>query len=700
MAAHSPRCGSNLRRSPLSRYGISLEDVRSALNAANANRPKGIVEDDNRRFQIYTNEAGRAAANFRDLVIAWRNGAAVRLSDVADVIDSVEDIHTLGLFNGEPAVVVVVTRQPDANIIATVDAVKAILPLLRAEIPQDVNLEIASDRTTTIRASLHEVETTLVIALLLVILVVSVFLVSARATLVPTVAVIASLLGTLGVMYLLGFSLNNLSLMALTVATGFVVDDAIVVLENISRHLEAGMGRFEAALLGAREVGFTVLSISVSLVAVFIPLLFMGGIVGRLFREFALTLSAAVMISLAISLTTTPMMCAFLLGRHQSEAPIGRIARWSKSAFDGMLARYGRVLDWSLAHGPLMLLLLAGVIALNGYLFYIVPKGFFPQQDTGMLNGGLRADQSISFQAMQKKLKTFVDIIHADPSIGTVVGFTGGARAGGGFMFATLKPRGERKDDSAAVIARLRPKLAQVTGASLFMNPVQDVRMGGRQSNSTYQYTLKSDNITDLRLWASRLAERMKEEPALTDIDTDQQDHGVESFLTIDRGSASRFGITNRDIDNVLYDGFGQRQVSTIYSALNQYHVIMEVAPRYAREPSALNDVYVPASGTAATTAATSASAPSASPSSATTATASPATTLSSAATAAAIVAPQLPSRDPATGSAVSAAARSMVPLSAIARFAPSSAPHLHQSPGHRTRDDDFIQSRGRQFTR
>jgi multidrug efflux pump len=669
----------------LSHYGISLEDVRSALNAANANRPKGIVEDGARRFQIYTNDTGRTAARFRDLVIAWRNGAAVRLSDVGDVIDSVEDIHTLGLFNGEPAVVVVVRRQPDANIIATVDAVKAILPLLRDEIPQDVELEIASDRTTTIRASLHEVETTLLIALLLVVLVVSVFLVSARATLVPTVAVVASLLGTLGFMYLLGFSLNNLSLMALTVATGFVVDDAIVVLENISRHLEAGMDRFRAALLGAREVSFTVLSISVSLVAVFIPLLFMGGIVGRLFREFALTLSAAVIISLAISLTTTPMMCAFLLGRHQSEVPTGRIARWSKRAFDAMLERYGRVLDWSLARGPLMLLLLAGVIGLNAYLFVIVPKGFFPQQDTGMLNGGLRADQSISFQAMQRKLKMFVNIIRNDPSVATVVGFTGGSRAGGGFMFATLKPRAKRQDDSPAVIARLRPKLAQVTGASLFMNPVQDVRMGGRMSNSTYQYTLKSDNIADLRLWASRLAERMKEDPVLTDVDTDQQDHGVESYLTIDRGSASRFGIANKDIDNILYDGFGQRQVSTIYSSLNQYHVIMEVAPLYAKEPSALNDVYVPASAAAALPTAATTPPPSVAASIptgvSTTASshAAPAASASASgaagAAAATPVAPPVPTRDPTTGSALSSAPKSMVPLSAIAKFAPSSAP-------------------------
>ena len=632
----------------LSHYGISLEDIRTALNSANPNRPKGTIENSTLRYQLYTNDNGRLAANYRNLVIAWRNGAAVRLSDVAEVDDSVEDIHTLGLFNGESAVVAIVTRQPAANIIATVDAVKAILPQLRADLPQDVNLEIASDRTTTIRASLHEVEVTLLIALLLVVLVVSLFLTSARATLVPAAAVIASLLGTLGVMYLAGYSLNNLSLMALTVATGFVVDDAIVVLENVARHLEAGMNRFEAALLGAREVGFTVLSISLSLVAVFIPLLFMGGIVGRLFREFAVTLSTAVLISLVISLTTTPMMCAFLLRPQQTERPPGRLARGAKRVFDRTLAGYGRMLDWSLAHAPVMILLLIGIVALNVYLFITVPKGFFPEQDTGQLNGGLRADASISFQAMQEKLKKLVAIIRRDPAVVTVVGFTGGSRPGGGFLFATLKPAAERKEDSATVIGRLRPQLARVTGVSLFLNPVQDVRAGGRQSNSTYQYTLQSDDLASLRQWAPRLADSMKQQPVLTDIDTDQEDHAVETYLDIDRASAARFGIAPRDIDNVLYDAFGQRQVSTLYTSLNQYHVIMEVAPRYAQSPESLNDVYVPAHGTNASAAATSTAASASLP---------------------------LPSRDPTTGSAISAAAAPMVPLSAFAHFSDSAAP-------------------------
>ena len=600
----------------LNKYGISLDDVRAALNAANPNRPKGVIENDSMRWQIYTNDTGRSAANYKNLVVAWRNNAAVHLSDVAHVYDGVEDIHNIGLFNGQPAVIVIVTRQPNANIIQTCDAIKRILPTLSATLPHDIVLSVAQDRTITIRASLHEVEITLLIAMLLVVVVVSLFLSSIRATLIPAVAVVSSLLGTIGVMYLVGFSLNNLSLMALTVATGFVVDDAIVVLENVSRHLEAGMGRFEAALKGTREVGFTVLSISISLVAVFIPLIFMGGIVGRLFREFALTLSSAVLISLVISLTTTAMMCAFVLkprGRGDeppSEAhPAGRIARWSNALFKRTLAVYGRALDWSLDHAPVMLVLLAGVIALNVYLFVIAPKGFFPQQDTGQLMCGMRADQSVSFDATRGKLEQVVSIIDHDPAVATVVAFTGGSRPGGAaFMFITLKPRGVRHEGSQQVIARLRPQLDRVTGLRVFLNPVQDMRIGGRQSNATYQYTLQSDNLEDLKKWARTLADRMKLEPAVTDIDTDQEEHGLESYVNIDRDTAARLGIAAVNIDNILYDAFGQRLVSTIYTALNQYHVVMDVDPQYVREPSALQDVYVesgkyavPAGGLAAT---------------------------------------------------------------------------------------------------
>ena len=596
----------------LSRYGISLDDVRAALNSANPNRPKGVIENGATRYQVYTNDTGRSAANYRDLVVAWRNGAAVRLQDVANVIDSVEDLRNIGLFNGQPAVVVILTRQPAANIIQTVDKVKAILPQLRADLPSDVNLSIASDRTITIRASLYEVETTLLIALLLVVMVVSLFLTSVRATVIPAVAVISSILGTLGVMYLVGFSINNLSLMALTVATGFVVDDAIVVLENVSRHLDAGMSRFQAALTGTREVGFTVLSISISLVAVFIPLIFMGGIVGRLFREFAVTLSAAVLISLVISLTTTAMMCAFVLKPHAAAQPPRGVARWAQATYERTLALYGHMLDWSLEHAPLMMLLLAGVIALNVYLYVVAPKGFFPQQDTGQLNCGIRADQSISFQAIEQKLRQVVNIIDHDPSVATVVGFTGGTRAGGGFMFIVLK----RGASGPKVIARLRPQLDRVTGLRIFLNPVQDVQIGGRQANASYQYTLQSDNLGELRQWASRLAEQMKLEPAVTDVDTDQEDHGLESYVHIDRDTAARLGIAAVNIDNILYDAFGQRLVSTIYTALNQYHVVMEVDPRYIQQPTALNDIYVesggyavPAGGLAATPSGTAAGA-------------------------------------------------------------------------------------------
>ncbi|MES2152279.1 MAG: efflux RND transporter permease subunit [Pseudomonadota bacterium] len=628
----------------LNRYGVSMEDIRAAIQATNANRPKGAIEGNGKRLQIYsqasTASGGRSAADYRSLVVAWRNGAAIRLDDVAEVTDGVENVNTLGLFNGEPAVIVLVTRQPGANVIETVDGVRALLPQLQAQLPHDVKLQVASDSTNSIRSSLHEIELTLMISILLVVLVVSAFLRSVRATVVPAVATIVSLLGTFGVMYMLGFSLNNLSLMALTVATGFVVDDAIVVLENTSRHIEQGMDRMRAALLGAREVGFTVLSISLSLVAVFIPLLFMGGQVGRLFREFAVTLSAAVLISLVLSLTTTPMMCAWLLKRGgKIERPPGRLSRWAEKGFAKVLLAYEHSLDWALESRALVMLILVFVIGLNYYLFSAVPKGFFPQQDTGQINGGMRADQSISFQAMQGKLRQLVGIIKRDPAVDTVVGFTGGSRAGGGFMFINLKPVSQRSDGGQAVIARLRPQLAMVTGVSLFLNPVQDLRMGGRQSNSTYQYTLKSDNRADLKLWATRLAESMKGQPELTDVDTDQAENGVETYVKLDKDSAARMGINTRDVDNALYNGFGQRQVATIYDELNQYHVIMGVAKAYAQSPEALRDVYVPSRGTATAAANTTAA------------------------------------RDPATGSALSTAPTVMVPLSSIARFAENATP-------------------------
>ncbi|QNA89652.1 nodulation protein [Massilia sp. Dwa41.01b] len=652
----------------LNRYGVSAEDVRAAIQASNPNRPKGAIEGDGRRLQIYsqadTATNGRTAADYRGLVVAWRDGAAIRLQDIAEVIDGPENINTLGLFNGEPAVIVLITRQPAANVIETVDGVRALLPVLQAQLPGDVTLQVASDRTNSIRSSLHEIEFTLMLSILLVVLVVSVFLRSVRATIIPAVATIVSLLGTFGVMYMLGFSLNNLSLMALTVATGFVVDDAIVVLENTARHIEAGMDRMAAALLGAREVGFTVLSISLSLVAVFIPLLFMGGQVGRLFREFAVTLSSAVMISLVISLTTTPMMCAWLLKKgHTIERPPGRLARWAEGGFNRLLRVYERALDWALGSMGLVMVILVFVIGLNVYLFSSAPKGFFPQQDTGQISGGIRADQSISFQAMQAKMRQLVNIIKRDPAVDTVVGFTGGGRAGGGFMFINLKPASERLDKGQAVIARLRPKLARVTGVSLFLNPVQDLRMGGRSSNSTYQYTLKSDNSEDLKEWAGKLADAMKRQNALVDVDTDQAENGVEMYVSIDKQTAARLGISTRDVDNALYNNFGQRQVANIYDELNQYHVIMGVAQKYAQSPEALKDVYVPARGSGGSAnAATASASAGASNAAASGSTPAPASTLSG-------------TRDASSGAALSGSAASMVPLSAIASFAESSTP-------------------------
>jgi multidrug efflux pump len=628
----------------MQRYGISSAEVRAALQAVNASRPQGVIENDERRLQVYTPKPERRASEFARLVVAWRNDAAVRLSDIASVEDSVENTRTLGLFNGQPAIVVLVTRQPGANVIETVDAVRALVPELQAQLPQDIELRVASDATNSIRASLREIELTLVVAVVLVVVVVGLFLGSLRATLVPAVATVVSLLGTFGVMYLFGYSLNNLSLMALTVATGFVVDDAIVVLENTSRHIEAGMGRMQAALLGAREVGFTVLSISLSLVAVFIPLLFMEGQIGRLFREFAVTLSASVLISLVVSLTTTPMMCAWWLA-HGGVPAQGRargwLARAGAATWGFVLRVYARSLDWALASKALMMLILVFVVGLNVYLFIHAPKGFFPQQDSGQISGGLQSDQSISTKAMGAKLRQVVDIIRADPAVDTVVGFTGGGRAGGGFLFVNLKPRAQRSDGAFAVIARLRPQLAQVTGLRAFLNPVQDLRGGGRSSNATYQYTLKADNLPDLRRWAARLADELKLDNRLTDVNTDQTDNGVESYVDIDKGSAARFGITAADVDGALYDAFGQRAVSTIYGDINQYKVIMEWAPGYTLGPAALADLYVPARAPGAV------AGTSANPG----------------------------QRDASTASALSSQANTMVPLAAIARFKEGAAP-------------------------
>jgi multidrug efflux pump len=579
----------------LSKYGIGLEDVRAALASANANSPKGAIEDDKQHFQIYTNDQAAHAADYTPLIVAYRNGAPVRLTDVAEVLDSAEDIRNEGLDNGEEAVFVIIFRQPGANIIDAVELVKAELPHLQAAMPSDIVFKPASDRSNTIRASLHDTEWTLVTAVLLVTLIVFLFLRNIRAAIIPTIAVPVSIVGTFGAMYLLNFSLNNLSLMALTIATGFVVDDAIVVLENISRHLDAGVGRVEAALRGAGEVGFTVLSISISLIAVFIPILLMGGIVGRLFREFAVTLSLAILISLVLSLTTTPMLCAiFLRPRPDAPAPPPRF-----DPFARILRGYERSLGWALRHGILVMLVLFTTIGLNIALFKIIPKGFFPQQDIGRLAGSIQADQAISFQAMRDKLAQLQAIVLADPAVASVKGYTGtgAGQTNAGLVYIDLKPRSKRSDTADQVIARLRQKLRQVPGAQLFLQSVQDIRVGGRASNAQYQYTLRGDNTTELYAFVPRLVEALKGSSVLADVNSDQQQTGLETDVIIDRDTASRLGLVMSQIDNTLYDAFGQRQVSTIYSVVNQYHVVMEVDPRYWQDPTILKDLYVSTAG-------------------------------------------------------------------------------------------------------
>ncbi|MHB8741936.1 MAG: multidrug efflux RND transporter permease subunit [Sulfuricaulis sp.] len=581
-----------LNPAALNKYGIGLEDVRAALAATNANRPKGSVEDGGRHWQISANDQAQTAVEYLPLIVSYRHGNAVSLSDVADVEDSVEDLRNAGLANGKPAVLVILYKQPGANIIETVDRAKALLPALRASIPGAIDLTVALDRSPNIRASLRDVERTLMISTALVILVVFLFLRKWRATLIPSVAVPVSLIGTFGVMYFAEFSLDTLSLMALTIATGFVVDDAIVVLEDVSRYLEKGVPPMQAALLGAREVGFTVLAMSLSLIAVFIPILFMGGIIGRLFREFAVTLSVAILVSLVVSLTTTPMMCARLL-KPETQDKHGRFYRASEQAFAALLAKYEKSLAWALRHRRFMMLLLLGTVCLNIYLFVIVPKGFFPQQDTGRLIGNIQADQSISFQAMRQKLTDFMNIIRQDPAVENVVGFTGGSRVNSGFMFISLKPLAERKLSIDRVIARLRGKLAREPGATLFLQAAQDIRMGGRQSNAQYQYTLQADELDDLRAWGPRVQQAMSQLPEIADVNSDQEDKGLQTTLVIDRDTASRLGVTPQLIDATLNDAFGQRQVSTIYNPLNQYHVVMEAAPQYRQNPTDLKNVYV-----------------------------------------------------------------------------------------------------------
>jgi len=664
------------------KYGIGLEDVRAALASANANSPKGTIDDGGRRYQLYTNDQATKTSDYAPLVIAYRNGAAVLLSDVAEVNESVEDVRNLGLSNGQPSVIIILFRQPGANIIDVIDAVKAQLPHLVAAMPADVNVSIAIDRSTTIRQSLHDTEVTLAIAIALVTVVVYFFLRNVSATIIPSVAVPVSILGTFGTMYLLGYSLDILSLMALTIATGFVVDDAIVVLENISRHIEAGMPRLQAALLGAREVGFTVLSISLSLIAVFLPILLMGGIVGRLFREFTLTLSMAIMISLAISLTTTPMMCAlFLRPSHRRDTPRRR------TLFDRALTGYEHSLAWALEHSRLVLFIFFAAIVLNVVLFYLAPRGFFPDQDTGRLIGSLRADQSVSFQLMTQKLRQMTEIVQEDPAVENVVGYTGVGSGGGfgsintGSVFVSLKPIGERPPMDQ-VIARLRPKLARVPGGQLFLFGVQDVRAGGRQSNAEFQFTLQGDDADELFKWTQRLERYLQNSKVLADVNSDQQQRGLESDLVIDRDTASRLGITPAQIDNTLYDAFGQRQVSVIYSAINQYHVVMEIDPRYTQYPASLSEIYVATSGGGASGTQTS-NAPSgtvtsvktASAASSTTTTAATAANNNSARNAAINSLANTGKGATSSGAAVSTAQETMIPLAAVSHYNAGNAP-------------------------
>ncbi|MDE2422044.1 MAG: multidrug efflux RND transporter permease subunit [Gammaproteobacteria bacterium] len=581
-----------LNPTALNKYGIALETVRTTLAAANSNRPKGTLESKDQHWQIYASDQAKTAKEYLPMIVSYHNGNPVRLTDVADVTDSVENLRNAGMSAGQPSVLVIISRQPGANILETVQRVRDLLPQMQASLPAAIDVTVANDRTPTIRASLLSVEETLMISIGLVIMVVFLFLRNGRATLIPSVAVPLSLLGTFTVMYLAGFSLNNLSLMALTVATGFVVDDAIVVLENISRHIEEGQTPMEAALKGVREVGFTVVSMSLSLIAVFIPILMMGGIIGRLFREFAVSLSAAILVSLIVSLTLTPMMCSRLL-RPVSERKHGRFYHLTEGVFNRLLAGYRRSLQWALLHRAVMLIILFITVSLNVYLYMIIPKGFFPQQDTGRIMGQIQADQSISFQAMQQKLKDFMFIVKKDPDVDTVVGFTGGGQVNSGNMFIALKPVAERTNNADAVIARLRKKLAHEPGASLFLQAVQDIRVGGRPSQAQYQYTLQADDIDTLNEWAPKIQAALSKSPVLADVNTDQQGKGLQTTLVMDRDQLARLGLTVSQVDATLNDAFGQRQVSTIYMPLNQYHVVMEVAPQYQQSPEALNNIYV-----------------------------------------------------------------------------------------------------------
>ena len=671
----------------LSKYGIGLQDVRAAISNANANAPKGAIESDRLHYQIYTNDNARDAGPYRDLIIASRNGATVRLGDVATVLDmqdgATENIRTYGLYNGKPAVFVQVYQQPGANVIEMIDAVKAELPLLKSSIDPNIDLVVTFDRSTTIRASLHQVEQTLMLAVAFVILVVYIFLNSYRAALIPALVVPVSLIGTLGAMYLLGYTLDNFSLMALTIATGFVVDDAIVVMENTTRHIEAGMSRLDAALLGAREVGFTVVSMSLSLVAVFIPFMFAGGIVGLIFREFTVTLSVSILISLVISLTTTPMMCSLLLV-HESTEKSSWFGRAFERGFGRLRQGYERTLGWALLHPRSVVLLLFATVGLNIYLYIVIPKGFFPQQDTGQLQGGIRGDASSSFQFMKRKLQEVAAIIQADPAVSTLTGSVGG----GGFgpssgasanVNIALKPLAVRRVSADSVIARLRPKLNKVTGVRTFLQSVQDIRGGGRSANSQYQWTLLGDDLTELQTWSQKLRIALQDMPELTDVDTDLQPGGLEADLIVDRDTASRLGLTEIQIDNALGDAFAQSQVSNIYNPFSpqQYHVVMEVAPEFWQNPEVLKELYVSTSGDAVSGTQSTQSVAGTTTLQSTTSATSSSTAIAedSARNLAANSLANAGRGNTSTGSAVSVAAETVVPFSAFSHFATGTTP-------------------------
>jgi len=577
----------------LNSYGLGLQDVKDMLSQQNSNVPKGQIWDGNTTADILANDQLLKAEYYKPLIVGYHNGAAIRLSDIADVQDSIENIRTAGFYNGKPCVTMQVYRQPNANILDTTDRVHAALPVLQASIPAGIDVVVTSDRAARIRPSILDAERSLLVSIALVILVVFVFLRSARATMIPSVAVPVSLLGTFGVMYLFGYSIDNVSLMALTICTGFVVDDAIVVIENITRYIEQGMRPVEAALRGAREIGFTVLSMTLSLVAVFIPILLMAGIVGRVFREFAVTLSVSILVSLVVSLTMTPMMCAHLLKREQGRTH-GRIYRINENAFDSLVRLYDRGLHWVLKHEQFTLGILLITIAVNVYLLVIVPKGFFPLGDTGKLIGGIRASEDTSFQEMQRLSYRFVNIVRSDPAVEGVLIYTGGnGSVNTGHVNVTLTPYEERKLSASQVIDRLRPKLNSVAGARAVLQATQNLKIGAKASNAQYQYMLQSESVEDLVHWGPIVFNQMRKLRELTDVDSDQQNSGLEARLVYDRQTAARLGITTQLMDSTLYSAFGQSQVSTMYTSLNQYHVVMEVAPQFWQNPQGLDDVYI-----------------------------------------------------------------------------------------------------------